>query len=88
VLSGADISRTHCRIVASGSGIAVNDLNSTNGTFLNDRRVAASTRLKTGDRLQVGSYVLEYRQESASMAPDGMEGTRQARSGGLQTGRP
>ena len=88
VLNGADISRTHCRIVARGSGMAVNDLNSTNGTFLNDRRIAAATPLKTGDRLQVGSYVLEYRQESAAAAPDGIEGTMHTRSSGVQTGQP
>lgn len=85
VLNGADISRTHCRIVADGSGIAVSDLNSTNGTFLNDRRIKAITPLKAGDRLQVGSYVLEYHRESAAATPGDIEDTRHSR--GLQAGR-
>jgi hypothetical protein len=85
VLNGADISRTHCRIVANGSGIAVSDLNSTNGTFLNDQRITATTPLKAGDRLQVGSYVLVYQEQSAAVTPDGVEGTRIGR--GLRAGR-
>jgi hypothetical protein len=87
VLNGADISRTHCRIVADDSGVAVSDLNSTNGTFLNDRRIAATTRLTAGDRLQVGSYVLVYQEQSPTAAPGGVEGARHSRYRGLQAGR-
>ena len=87
VLNGADISRAHCRIVVSGPGIAVNDLNSTNGTFLNDQRIRVTTPLKTGDRLQIGSYVLVYQQDSVSATPEDVEGTRHTRNRGLQAGR-
>ena len=88
VLSSGDVSRTHCRIVASGPGISVNDLNSTNGTFVNGRRLDAVTPLKAGDRLQVGSYVLEYQQETVAATPNDLDDTRHTRSRGLQTGRP
>jgi hypothetical protein len=87
VLNGADISRAHCRIVARGPGIAISDLNSTNGTFLNDQRVRATTPLKTGDRLQVGSYVLVYQQDNAAAAAEDVEGTRHVRGRGTQAGR-
>ena len=88
VLNGGDISRAHCRIVADGEGVAVSDLKSTNGTFLNDHRVAATTRLKPGDRLQVGSYVLVYQEQySAAMADGGVEGTKSSRARGLRAGR-
>jgi hypothetical protein len=87
VLNGADISRTHCRIVADGPGVAVSDLRSTNGTFLNDQRIAATTPLKAGDRLQVGSYVLVYQEQGPAVKPDGFDGTGFGRGRGLQAGR-
>jgi hypothetical protein len=87
VLNGADISRTHCRIDADGPGVAVSDLNSTNGTFLNGRRIAATTALKAGDRLQIGSYVLVYQEQPPTAAPDRGVGTRHSRYRGLQAGR-
>jgi ABC-2 type transport system ATP-binding protein len=42
-------------------GVAVEDLGSTNGTFVNGRRVSGSVRLAAGDRVQLGSTVLEVR---------------------------
>jgi hypothetical protein len=87
VLNGADISRIHCRIVTDGSGVAVSDLKSTNGTFVNDRRIAATAPLKPGDRLQIGSYVLVYQQQDPNPPPEGVEGTTHTRYRGLQAGR-
>jgi hypothetical protein len=60
VLARSDVSRTHCRIASDADGLVVADLNSTNGTFLNDRRITQPTPLKPGDRLRVGSFVLRY----------------------------
>ncbi len=48
------VSRFHCRLTAlENGGLEVQDLKSTNGTFVNDRRVARAT-LAPGDRLRVG----------------------------------
>ncbi len=48
------VSRVHCRFTASESGgFDVEDLKSTNGTFVNDRRVKRSP-LAPGDRVRVG----------------------------------
>jgi hypothetical protein len=87
VLNGGDISRAHCRIVAEGEGVAVSDLKSTNGTFLNDQRIAATTRLKAGDRLQIGSYVLVYQELGTAAVADDGEGTKSSRARSLQAGR-
>ena len=51
------ISRVHCRLEAGKDGIDVTDLSSTNGTFVNDKRVERAT-LATGDRLRVGRVEL------------------------------
>lgn len=57
-----EISRQHARISRDAQGqLMVEDLGSTNGTFLNGAKVGTSTRLKKGDRVQVGGTVLEAR---------------------------
>ena len=56
------ISGHHARIEVRPDGTAVVDLNSTNGTFVNGQRVSGERGLRKGDRLQVGSTVLEMRQ--------------------------
>jgi len=47
------VSRLHCRVTASGDSVDVVDLDSTNGTYVNDQRVQKAS-LKSGDRLRVG----------------------------------
>ena len=55
VLSGDDFaSARHARIEVRGDGIWVQDLDSTNGTFVNGSRVAGAQRLDHGDVLRVG----------------------------------
>ncbi len=53
VLEAALVSRLHCRLTATDDVIDVVDLDSTNGTYINDRRVRNGTLAK-GDRLKVG----------------------------------
>jgi pSer/pThr/pTyr-binding forkhead associated (FHA) protein len=53
VLEAALVSRLHCRLTATDNTIDVVDLDSTNGTYINDQRVRSGT-LGTGDRLKVG----------------------------------
>ncbi len=48
------VSRRHCRLVAHPDGrLEIEDLESTNGTFVNGRRVQRA-RLEPGDRITVG----------------------------------
>jgi pSer/pThr/pTyr-binding forkhead associated (FHA) protein len=47
------VSRVHCRLSAGAAELEVEDLSSTNGTFVNDQRVTTAV-LKNGDRLRVG----------------------------------
>jgi pSer/pThr/pTyr-binding forkhead associated (FHA) protein len=57
ILDVALVSRLHCRLTAADENLEVVDLSSTNGTFVNDRRVQKA-RLKTGDRLRIGRVEL------------------------------
>ena len=53
ILDVALVSRLHCRLTAGDDQLEVLDLKSTNGTFVNDKRVAKA-RLAKGDRLRIG----------------------------------
>lgn len=48
-----DVSRQHCVLLTDGDHIVAKDLGSSNGTFVNGKRIA-ETELKPGDRLRLG----------------------------------
>lgn len=52
------VSRRHCTLEARESDCLVADLDSANGTFVNDQRVAKA-ELNAGDRLRIGATILE-----------------------------
>jgi pSer/pThr/pTyr-binding forkhead associated (FHA) protein len=54
-------SEFHLRLVSQENGMMLHDLGSTNGTYVNGRRVSAPTELKRGDTIQVGKTVMEIR---------------------------
>jgi putative nucleotidyltransferase with HDIG domain len=58
------VSRRHCTLAVQGSALSVTDLDSANGTFLNERIVKSATA-RPGDLIRVGSTVLEYRDPAA-----------------------
>jgi pSer/pThr/pTyr-binding forkhead associated (FHA) protein len=67
VVDRALVSRLHCRLEADADTLEVVDLSSTNGTYVNDKRVERS-RLASGDRLRVGrvEWTVEQQEEGES----------------------
>jgi pSer/pThr/pTyr-binding forkhead associated (FHA) protein len=64
VLSGDEFaSARHARIEVRGDGVWVQDLDSTNGTYVNGSRVAGAQRLDGGDVLRVGETDLLVEEE-------------------------
>jgi FHA domain len=55
------VSQMHARIFSRGDSYVVEDLGSTNGTYLNRRRITSPTELQRGDQVKVGKTVLELR---------------------------
>ncbi|TMK59663.1 MAG: FHA domain-containing protein [Actinobacteria bacterium] len=53
------VSQEHARIFAKNGSWYVEDLGSTNGTFVNEQRLAAPAMLTSGDRIRVGTTILE-----------------------------
>jgi FHA domain len=63
----SDISRRHARFHEYAPGmVAVEDLGSTNGTYVNGQRLAGPHVLQPGDQVQVGQTVLRYESVPAS----------------------
>jgi hypothetical protein len=59
VIASGNISKRHARIVVRDGKAIVVDLKTTNGTFVNGRRVQAPLVLGAGDRVVVGDHSLE-----------------------------
>lgn len=61
VLDDPYASEFHLRYVAQENGLMLHDLGSTNGTYVNGRRISAPTQLRRGDTVQVGKTVMEIK---------------------------
>lgn len=66
VLGHREVSAHHARLLRAGDGYLLEDLQSRNGTLLNDRPVTR-IRLADGDRIQIGRTTLRY--EAGAKAP-------------------
>jgi hypothetical protein len=53
------VSAKHATVVNDKDGLFVTDHGSTNGTYVNEKRIEGRTRLKRGDVVQFGGFVLE-----------------------------
>ena len=53
------VSRHHARITFDGKEYWIQDLGSTNGTFVNSEQIKQAVRLGKGDLLQIGSTVFQ-----------------------------
>jgi predicted component of type VI protein secretion system len=61
-----EVSRKHCRLLREGNEVRVEDLGSSNGTYVNGQRVQETT-LNPGDTLQIGplAFVLQVNGQPA-----------------------
>ena len=57
-LDSLAVSRQHARILCHGGEYFIEDVGSSNGTFVNGRRISAPTVLTERDALQIGPYLL------------------------------
>lgn len=84
VISDKSVSREHCIIGLANDELLVTDLNSTNGTFIDDVRIMRAEILPVGSVLRVGQISLRHAIYSGSEREQLSQGTG---TGGLQPGR-
>jgi two-component system cell cycle response regulator len=60
VLNDPSVSRQHARFLHRGDKVEIEDLGTTNGTFVNDVKLSKKTELKDGDIVRLGNILLKY----------------------------
>ncbi|WP_395059325.1 FHA domain-containing protein [Polaromonas sp.] len=65
VIDNLAVSGEHAVLQMSGNEVFVEDLNSTNGTYLNGKSVKKQ-QLSNGDTVEIGKYKIKYVNEAAS----------------------
>lgn len=73
VLQDLGVSRTHCGIACQDGTFWLTNFNSTNGTFLNGRRIERE-RLSHADVIRIGDIEMEFRLNPAPRKPTGAAG--------------
>lgn len=57
-IRSSQVSRRHCEVLEEGTTLVVRDLGSSNGTYVNGKRVLGKQALKPGDALTIGGVTL------------------------------
>jgi pSer/pThr/pTyr-binding forkhead associated (FHA) protein len=71
VINDIEVSRRHARLIAQSGGYVIEDLGSTNGTFVEGERVRSVRPLKSGENIQLGESIsLRYEAEPETSARD------------------
>jgi predicted component of type VI protein secretion system len=71
VLADPEVSRRHAAIRGQDAGAAIEDLGSTNGTFVNDERIEGVCALRDGDVVRLGNTVWRVRASATADAGAG-----------------
>ncbi|MBI5544930.1 MAG: Flp pilus assembly complex ATPase component TadA, partial [Deltaproteobacteria bacterium] len=71
VLAKGNISKHHSRIVFKDGKLIVLDLRSTNGTFVNGKRISAPQVVRPTDKIYVGDYILSVMGEDEDVPAEG-----------------
>jgi pilus assembly protein CpaF len=67
VLPKGNVSKHHCRFLIQGDEVVVEDLHSTNGTYVNGRKIAEPTAVGTTDKVFVGDFIIRLNLLSTTM---------------------
>lgn len=71
VIEDIEVSKNHLTITRKGNTFLIEDQNSTNGTFLNGKKLKKPTAIKNGDMISLGNnQVLEFVYEKADEIPE------------------
>jgi pSer/pThr/pTyr-binding forkhead associated (FHA) protein len=71
ILPKRNISKKHSTLELADGEVRLTDLNSTNGTYLNGKRIMEPVIVSPADKIFVGDYIIQIRQEDSKSAIDG-----------------
>lgn len=80
VIESLAVSRRHARLLLKNGDYFLEDLGSSNGTFLNDQRLSSRARLSSGDRIRLG--------EAISLRFEAQDLPAETQAGSLREGVP
>jgi pilus assembly protein CpaF len=69
MLPKGNVSKRHARLLFRDGRIIVTDLKSTNGTYVNGRKIAQATIVREGDKIYVGDFVLRIEMGGGTPSP-------------------
>ena len=86
------VSRRHAKITSTDGDIFIQDMGSTNGTFVNGEKIAGRARLTEGDRILVGTSIIKVVGVDSDVASQSEAEARRRLEAGAQrqstSGRP
>src|SRR5215471_1601522 len=78
MLPKGNVSKRHARLLYRDGRFIVTDLKSTNGTYVNGRKIAQATIVREGDKIYIGDFVLRIEALSSSAATGSISGVSAA----------
>lgn len=81
IIDADTVSRRHARITVISGTATIEDLESTNGTRVNGKRISAPTRFSAGSEIALGSEILRVRMRDPSAPTIKLDSDREAREG-------
>ncbi|MBM4372812.1 MAG: FHA domain-containing protein [Deltaproteobacteria bacterium] len=85
ILPKRNISKKHATLEIAGGEIRLTDLNSTNGTYLNGKRITEPVSVSPADKIFVGDYIIQTRREESRSAIHGKVAPLEAPSAELES---
>ena len=76
VLAKGNISKRHTKLTLADGRITVSDAKSTNGTYVNGRKIAEPTAVRPGDKIFVGDFLIVIDPGSAAAETSSSGGRR------------
>ncbi len=73
MLPKGNVSKRHARLLFRDGRFIVTDLKSTNGTYVNGRKIAQATIVREGDKIYIGDFVLRIETAQATSQSAGLK---------------
>src|SRR5580704_684972 len=83
MLPKGNVSKHHARLLFRDSRFIVTDLKSTNGTYVNGRKISQATIVREGDKIYIGDFVLRLETAAAAASDDAAKARSPSRPKGI-----